>query len=372
MRRTYKYRLYPTPAQEAILDGWLYLCRKLYNACLEQRQTAWKSGRHSLSRFAQQRELPDLKDGCPEFKDLGSHVLNDVIRRVETSFQRFFKQQAGYPKFKARDRYASLTFPDRACWKLDTERKRLILAKCGSVRIRLDRPVQGVIKTVTVKRTASGRWFVCFSCDQVPAGVYPASGEAVGIDLGISALVTTSTGETLGDTHILRRQLAKLRRVQRHMARQKKGSGRRGQTKQRVAHLHEHIADSRRDMHHKVSTALVRRYGLIAHEDISPTFMLANRHLARAASDAGWTQLLRFLQYKAAEAGRDLVAVNPHNTSQACSRCGVIVPKKLSVRVHGCPRCGLALDRDHNAAINILQRAQAEPTGANLATAGVA
>ena len=360
--RTYKYRLYPTTEQAIVLDRWLWLCRQLYNACLEQRIAAYKMQRKSISRFAQQHELVDLKAGCPEFREIGSHVLYDVVHRVDISFQRFFKHGAGHPKFQGRNQYESFTLPDRAGWKLLASRIRL--TGCGEVRVRLSRPIQGIIKNVTIKRTRSGRWFVCFSCDAVPAKVYPETAAPVGLDLGLSTLVTTSDGEKLGDTRFLKRKLHKLRRAQRHVARQKRGSNRRRKSVRNLARLHERIADQRRDMHHKVSTALVQKYGLIAHEAITPAFMLANPHTARAASDAGWSQLLRFLQWKSAEAGRDLVAVDPYNTSQACSACGALVPKPLSQRTHICP-CGTVLDRDHNAALNILKLAQAGPSGAN-------
>ena len=364
MRRTYKYRLYPTAAQAVVLDRWLWLCRRLYNACLEQRIAAYQMQRKSLSRFTQNRELVDLKAGCPEFQEIGSHVLQNVVHRVDASFQRFFRKQAGYPRFQGRDRYESLTFPDIAGWKLLSTERRLRLTGCGEVKVRLDRPTQGTIKTTTIKRTRSGRWFACFSCDAVPSKAYPETAVVVGIDLGITTLVTTSDGEKLGNTHFLKRSLKKLRRSQRHIARQKRGSCRRRKGVHRLARLHERIADQRRDMHHKVSTALVTRYGLISHEAITPAFMLANPKMARAAADAGWSQLLRFLQWKSAEAGRELVAVDPYNTSQACSACGALVPKILSQRTHRCG-CGLVLDRDHNAALNILKRAQAGLSGAN-------
>ena len=369
-RRTFKYRLYPTAEQAVVLDRWLWLCRQLYNACLEQRIAAWKMQRKSLSKFTQMNELLDLKAAFPEFKEVNGQVLQNVVRRVDVSFQRFFKQGAGYPKFQDRRRYGSFAYSQNG-WRFLGDTRRLRLTGCGEVRVRLSRPIQGVIKTVTIKRSRSGRWFVCFSCDAVPAKAYPETTAPVGIDLGLTTLVTTSDGEKLGDTRCLKRNLRKLRRVQRHIARQKRGSNRRRKSVRNLARLHERIADQRRDMHHKVSTALVQRYWLIAHESITPAFMLANPKMARAASDAGWSQLLRFLQWKSAEAGRDLVAVDPYNTSQACSTCGALVPKSLKQRTHSC-RCGTVLDRDHNAALNILKLAQAGPSGANPAIARVA
>lgn len=353
MRKTFKYRIYPTPKQEKILDHWLYLCRQLYNTCLEQRQIAYKQGK-KVSKYDQMRELPTLKKEIPEYRTVGSQVLQDVIDRLEKSFQRFFNG-GGYPKFQGRNRYSSLTFK-QAGWKI--ENGRLYLTGCGAIKVKWSREIQGDIKTVTIKRTKTDKWFVCFSCDNVPPTQYPATTARVGIDLGISALATTSDGEKFENARYLKAKLKQLRRLQRQLARQKnKQSKRRQKTIRRIQRLHEKIANQRRDAHHKASTSLVRRYALIVHEDISPQFMLRNRRLAREAADVGWAQFLTFLQRKAAAAGRKVVAVNPANTSQLCSGCGQIVPKKLSDRWHLCPHCGTSLDRDHNAAINILRLA---------------
>jgi len=353
MRKTYKYRIYPTKAQAETLDRWLWLCRKLYNACLEQRQIAW-SQRRQVSKFDQMKELPGLKVGLPKYKEIGSQVLQDVIDRLDKSFQKFFAG-GGYPKFQGRYRYNSITYK-QAGWKLAND--RLVLAKCGALKVRWSREIEGDIKTVTIKRSKVGEWYVCFSCDNVPAPMYPSTTAEVGIDLGIAALAITSDGEKFENARYLKGKLRQLRRLQRHMARQKnKRSNRRRKTVRQIQRLHEKVANQRRDAQHKASTSLVRRYAKIAHEDISPQFMIHNRRLSRAAADVGWSQFLTFLQSKAAAAGRLVVAVNPAHTSQMCSGCGVIVPKKLSDRWHDCPDCGTSLDRDHNAAINILRRA---------------
>lgn len=328
------------------------LCRWLYNACLEQRQIAWQMG-HRVSKYDQMRELPNLKAEFPEYREVDAQALQDVIDRLDKSFQKFFKG-GGYPKFQGRHRYESITFKQTS-WKVKNE--RLALRGCGPIKVRWSREIEGDIKTVTVKRTKSGKWFVCFSCDNVPERVYPPTGKNVGIDLGTMNLVTTSEGKTMGDTNCLQRKLKYLRRLNRALARKKnKRSNRRRKHVQRLARLHEKIANQRREMHHKVSTTLVRENAVIAHEDISPQFMLANKHLARRAADAGWSQFLTFLQSKAAQAGRKVVAVNPRGTSQECSGCGRVVKKALHVRWHECD-CGCSLDRDHNAALNILNRA---------------
>lgn len=352
MRKTFKYRLVPTKAQEETLDRWLWLCRRLYNACLEQRQIAWQMGRR-VNKFDQMKELPVLKAELPEYREVDAQSLQDVVERLDKAFQSFFKG-GGYPKFQGRHHYNSITFKQTS-WKIKDE--RLHLRGAGPIKVRWSREIEGDIKTVTVKRTQSGKWFVAFSCDNVPERIYPATDQRIGIDLGTMNLVTTSEGKTMGDTRFLQRKLKYLRRLNRALARKpNKRSNRRRKHVKRLARLHEKIANQRRDMHHKESTKLVRENAIVVHEDISPKFMLANRHLARRASDAGWSQFLTFLQSKAAQAGRKVVAVNPRGTSQECSGCGRTVKKALHIRWHSC-ECGCSLDRDHNAAINILRRA---------------
>lgn len=352
MRKTFKYRMYPNKTQEQTLDRWLWLCRRLYNACLEQRIIAHEQHRR-ISKYDQMKELPDLKDSLPEYQEVDAQALQDVLERLDKAYQRFFKG-AGFPKFQGRQRYDSITFKQTS-WKLQEE--RLVVRGCGPLKVRWSQNVQGDIKTVTVKRTKTGKWFVCFSCDNVPAPAYPATDQTVGIDLGTMNLVTTSGGEVMGDTNCLQRKLKYMRRLNRALARKtNKRSNRRRKHVRRLARLHEKITNQRRDMHHKVSTKLVQENTIVAHEDISPQFMIHNKHLSRRAADAGWSQFLTFLQSKAAAAGRKVVAVNPRGTSQECSGCGQIVRKPLHVRWHRCD-CGCSLDRDHNAAINILKRA---------------
>lgn len=354
VRKTFKFRLYPTKEQEQTLDYWLYLCRRLYNAMLEQRIIVWQQRRKSVNFYSQKRELPNLKVEMPEYADVGSQVLQDVAERLDRSFKRFFKNGAGFPKFQGRNRYDSFTYT-QAGWKLKDG--CLLLAKCGPVKVKWSREIEGDIKTVTIKRKA-GMWFVCFSCDNVPTPAYPATDKAVGIDLGIEALATTSDGERFENAKFLKRKLKHLRRLNRKLARQKnKRSNRRKKTVRQIQRLHLKIANQRADANHKASTALVKQNSVIVREDISPKFMLANHRLAQAASDVGWSQFLTFLQSKAATAGRKVIAVNPAYTSQMCSGCGVVQKKRLSERWHGCPDCGTSLHRDHNAAINILRAA---------------
>ena len=350
MRKTFKYRLYPKPRQAETLEHWLDLCRCLYNACLEQRKVALEKHRR-ITKYDQMLELPELKREMPEYREVDAQALQDVVDRLDKAFQRFFAG-GGFPKFKGRRHYSSITFKQTS-WKLTDG--RLHIRGCGPIKVRWSREIRGTIKTVTIRRTKSGKWYVCFSCDDVPPAVYPATNKVVGIDLGLECLVTTSDGERLGDTKYLRRKLRHLRRIQRHLARQQKGSKRRAKTVRQLARQHEKISNQRMDMHHKISTKLVREYAEIHHENLNPQFMLHNRRLARTATDMAWGQFLTFLRTKAAAAGRKLVAKNPRGTSQECHACGRVVPKKLSDRWHKC-ECGVSLHRDHNAALVVLKR----------------
>lgn len=373
MRKTFRFRLFPTIGQAQTLDTWLMLCRRLYNACLEQRIAAWMKQK-SVNYYDQAKELPALKQALPEYKTVDAQALQNVVSRVERAFQAFFRRcgqgaaRKGFPKFQGRDRYSSITLSQTG-WKV--REGHLSLSRCGAIKVKWHRPLQGVIKTVTVKRTKTDKWFVCFSCDNVPAQSYPEPiRQAVGIDLGLSALAYPSEGEPFRNAQHLKNRLRYLRRLQRRLARQQEPSHRRRKTRRQVARLHERVANQRRDAHHKASSVLVRENAVVVHEDISPRFMLENHRLARAASDVGWHLFLTILHSKAAQAGRTVIAVDPRNTSQTCSSCGHVVPKELSMRVHECPHCGFRTDRDHNAALNILRRgldslrARTEPSDA--------
>ena len=204
----------------------------------------------------------------------------------------------------------------------------------------------------------NGKYYACLSCEVEP-NILPESKETVGIDLGVKHLAITSGGEFYEHPKFLRESERKLHRKQRSLSRKKNGSARRRKAVRELAREHEHIANQRRDYAHKVSRKLVNGYGLIAFENLNVQGMVKNHHLAKSIVDASWNKLVQCTTYKAEEAGRRVVLVDPKNTSQLCSNCGEIVPKKLSDRVHRCEYCGYVQDRDVNAAQNILKRALA-------------
>ena len=359
MLKTYKYRLYPNKEQQRKLNETLWLCSLVYNRCLAERREAWKNERRSLTAYDQIKQLPAWKKEGPRLNQVYSQVLQDVVRRVDKAFQAFFRrvkagEKPGYPRFKSASRYDSFTYPQSG---FQLQNGRLKLAKIGLVKIKLHRPLQGKVKTLTIHRKADG-WYACFSVEVDPV-VLPPSDKAVGVDLGLEFFATTSDGEFFPSAKYLRKSERNLKRLQRIVSRRQKGSHRRQKAVRQLAKAHVHVANQRRDMAHKIVRSLVNRYGLIAIEALNVKGMLRNHHLAKSISDAGWGLFINILKGKAAEAGRQVVEVNPRNTSQICSGCGCIVEKPLSQRWHKCSHCGTSLHRDINAAINILHRAVA-------------
>jgi putative transposase len=356
LRKTFKYKLKPTPEQERELERVLWLCRRLYNTALEQRKTAYERCGVSLSRYGQEAELKDLRAAMPEYVGIHSHILQDVLARLDKAFQAFFRriregQTPGYPRFHGRDRYNSFTYKEFGNGAtLDTG--FLVLSKIGRMAVRWSRPIEGAPKTVTMSREADG-WYVCFSCADVPIQPLPATGQETGIDLGIEAFAPVSDGTRIFNPGWYRTAERALKTAQRRVSRRKKGSNRRREAVKLLARAHLKVKRQRQDFHHKTALQLVRQNDTIYHEDLQTANMVKNHRLAKSIADAGWSQFLSILAAKAAWAGRRVVAVPPAYTSQMCSGCGVLVAKGVSVRWHSCPDCGTSLHRDHNAARNI-------------------
>jgi putative transposase len=359
IRKTYKYKLKPTPEQERMLDRTLMFCRHVYNAAIAERREAWQKCGVSVSYYQQKAELPGIKAELPEYGEVHSQVLQDVVQRVERAFQAFFRrvregQTPGYPRFHGRDRYNSFTYPQLgALGSARLDNGFLVLSKIGRLAVRWSRQLEGTPKTVTISQEADG-WYVCFSCADVPVQPLPATGQETGIDLGIEAFTTLSDGTRVFHPGWYRKAERALKTAQRRVSRRKKGSTRRRKAVALLAKAHQTVRRQRADFHHKTALALLRANDVIYHEDLQTANMVRNHHLAKSISDAGWAAFLTILSYKAACAGRSVIAVPPAYTSQICSGCGVLVSKGLSVRWHSCPECGMSLHRDHNAAQNIL------------------
>lgn len=339
----------------------LDLTRELYNAALQERRDAWRKAGKSVTLYEQMRLLGEVKAVRPEYKEVYAQVLQETLKRLDRAFQGFFSrvkrgEKAGYPRFRGRGWWDSFTFPQ--VWREGNwvgpgkplDNGKVKVPGVGHVRIKWHRPLEGVPKTLTLKRSA-GRWYAVYTCD-VPSQPLPPSEAAVGIDLGLSHFVATSEGETFAPPRAYRKAEARLKRTQRALSKKRRGSHRRRKLKNRLARQHRKVANQRKDFHHKLARHLVNRYGTIVHEDLN-TSGLARTPLAKSVLDAGWASLIAILSAKAVSAGRRVVAVRPHGTSQICPECGSIKKKELSERIHSC-ECGCVLDRDVAAAKVIL------------------
>jgi putative transposase len=362
VRKTYKEKLRPNLVQEQALDEVVWRCRTLYNTALEQRITVWQRRHISLMRYQQEAELKELRAEFPEYAAIHSHVLQDVLARLDRTYQAFFRrvqrgEKAGFPRFRGRGRYRSITFKEYGNGAT-LDNGYLVLSKIGRVKVRWSRPIEGTPKTVTISKEADG-YYVSISCADVPFHPLPATCQETGIDLGLESFATLANGSMIHTPAYYRKAEGYLRRCQRRVARRQKGSRRREKAVALLAKAHQHIRRQRQDFHHKTALALVQRYDVIAHEALQVSNLLKHHHLAKSISDAGWSAFVSILAFKAVGAGKRVVAVNPAYTSQTCSGCGVLVAKGLSVRWHQCPGCGASLHRDHNAALNILALARA-------------
>jgi putative transposase len=357
IRKTYKYKLKPTPEQARLLEHTLVLCRHVYNAAVSERREAWRMRGITVTYYQQKAELPGIKEAMPEYGEVHSQVLQDVVLRVERAFQAYFQRlregkTPGYPRFHGRNRYNSFTYPQfENGARLDNGLP--ILSKIGRIAVRWSRPLEGTPKTVAISREADG-WYACISCAEVPIHPLPPTGRETGIDVGLKVFLITADGELVENPRHYRKAGQQLRKAQRRVARRKKGSNRRRKAVALLKRKHQKIAWQRCDFHHKTALALLHQYDVIYLEDLQVRNMVRNPHLAKSISDASWGQFRTILACKAAWAGKRVIVVPPAFTTQQCSGCEEHVPKSLSVRTHVCPRCGLVLDRDENAALNIL------------------
>ncbi len=371
-QKTYKYKLKPTPGQERMLDRALMLCRHVYNAAIGERREAWQKCGVSVNYYQQKAELAGIKEAMPEYGEIYSQVLQDVVLRVDRAFQGFFSrvktgETPGHPRFQGRNRFNSFTYPqlgEHRRARLDDS--FLVLSKIGRIAVRWSRPMEGTPKTVTILREADG-WYVCFSCADVPRQPLAPTGQETGIDLGLKSFATLADGTMIHNPRCYRKAERRLKTAQRKVSRRKKGSNRRRKAVKFLAKAHLKVKRQRTDFQHKAALQFVREYDAIYHEDLQTANMLKHHHFAKSIADAGWSQFLSILHAKAAWAGRRAVAVPPAYTSQTCSGCGVMVTKGLSVRWHSCPDCGTSLHRDHNAAKNIERLGQSLQEGVALA-----
>ncbi len=354
-----QYRLKPTKAQATQLDSQLEECRCLYNHFLAARRDAWEARQESLTYHKQARTLPALKEGCADLSRVHSQVLQNVAVRIDLAFKAFLRRckagdkAPGYPRFRGYGRYNSMTFPQygNGCQMVEGMLK---LSKVGALRVVEHRPLEGTPKACTIRRSPTGKWFVTIACD-IDAQPLPTMGAAVGIAVGLLSFSTLSTGEQTPCPKFMRTDEKDLQRTQRQLAAATKGTSARSKRRRIVARVHERMVNRRTNFAHQESHRVVKRYDVIAVEDVSVNQMVHHHCLAKSIQDAAWSQFATCVSYKAAWAGRTFVAVNPAYTSQDCSGCGHRQKKTLAERTHACVCCGVTLDRDHNAALNIVR-----------------
>ncbi|HZS79126.1 MAG TPA: transposase [Ktedonobacteraceae bacterium] len=402
--KAYKYRIYTNTTTTNKLQWVLDRCRELYNAGLQERRDAYElvvkrhpgyydeetrkqlTREHTIGYYEQQRELVDVKELRPEYQEIASHVLQNVILRLKRAYDRFFRrvqngEQPGYPRFQGKNRYNSFCYPDGAGWKLEAQerpavkkgivRVNLKLTKIGTVKLHLHRNIEGTIKTLTIKREGE-HWYAIFTCEIDQPEPLPTSHEDVGIDLGVTHFAALSNGEFIDHPHYLRKAEKKLVKAHQALSRKRRGSHRRKKAVQQVVKCHRQIANQRKDFQHKASRKLVNRYQVIVFEDLQvknltkapapkqdengkyvPNGAAAKAGLNKSILDAGWSMFTAMVSVKAAWAGRTVIFVDPSKTSQICPNCGNIRKKTIDERWHSC-ECGCELDRDTASAKVIL------------------
>lgn len=357
IKRSYRFRFYPTPEQEQILARTFGCARFAYNYMLRLRSDAWMQRQERIGYHESSSALTALKK-TPEhawLNEVSSVPVQQALRHLQTAFANFFAKRARYPQFKRKDGPQSAEYTTSA-FKWDGQSLKLAkMSEPLSIRWSRQIPKAAKVTTVTVSKDAAGRHFVSLLCDDAVAAKPSAQGK-VGIDLGLTHFAILSTGEKVAAPNTFRRYEKKLAKLQHQLAKKTKGSNRRKKAKLKVARLHAKIADSRRDFLHKLSTRLINENQVIAVESLSVSNMQKNRHLSKSISDAGWSEFLRQLEYKARWYGRELIGIDRwYPSSKRCSDCGYTMPKMpLNVRQWACPECGSNHDRDVNAARNIL------------------
>lgn len=366
----YKFRAYPSKEQKTILNSQMYLCKELYNHLLEKAKEHFKDTGKTFTKYDMIKWVTKFKKEHPEYNEVYSQVLQNVPDRLSKAYKNFFrrakekrngkKQKVGFPRF--RSFVSSLTYPQSG---FKIERKRIELSKIGRINFVNHRKIGGKIKTLSIKKTKSGEWYITIFVEKEDILPFTNGKQPIGIDLGISNYGTLSDGNVFNNAEITKTQRKSLRRLQQRISRKKKGSANRRKAVRRLAKYSEYISRIREDHLHKLSHDLVNSYSFIAYEELKVANMVKNHHLAKSISESSWSNFTQMLQYKAESAGCVAMGVNPKNTSKICNECGNIQEMPLSKRTFNCENCGMSMDRDLNAAKNILKRATEGHSGSN-------
>ena len=350
MLKAFKYKINPTPEQSVLLNKHIGSSRFVYNIALETKTMAWAGNRVNLNCFDLIKQLPDLKKECEWLKEINSQSLQAPIRNLDNAFTRFFKGQGNFPKFKKKSNGGSFNVPQ----SVSLDNGKLIIPKFKKgIDIVLHRPIKGEIRQATISRTPSGKYFVSILCEtgeKLKPKAKVEENTTVGIDLGIKTYLVSSDGKEFDNPKYLRKAQSKLKYVQRKYSKYK---GKR--TKQKLAILHEKVANKRKDFLHKTSSQLIKNHDSLAIEDLAVSNMVKNHKLAQAIQDVSWSTFVTMLEYKADWYGKNILKIGRFEpSSKLCSCCGSINRElTLKDREWTCSNCNSLLDRDVNASINI-------------------
>ena len=364
--KAYKYRIYPSKAQAIEINNQIEFCRVTHNKLLALKNLAHKQYNVSLGR----KHLYSEVKGTTETH---SQVVQNVADRVDKGFKNFFRRvktnarKKGFPRFKKFGTNKSITMPQVNNPK--NIGKKTFFPKIGELNTKYHRPITGIAKTLTIKKTKTNKYFVTVVCANPTSNNKTTTSKEIGLDLGLNNFIATSDNEFVEHPKPLKYFTKKRQRINRNFSKTMKQSNNRDKARIKIALVDEKISNIRNDFAWKTSNDLVKRYGLICVEDLSIQNMVKNHRLAKAINDVSWGNFLEKLDYMAESAGSKVIKVNPRYTSQKCSNCGAIVKKSLAVRTHKC-KCGLVLDRDVNASLNILElgRLEVKPVGDKTST----
>lgn len=363
MEYSYKFRIYPTREQENLIQRTFGCCRFVYNYYLAMRSAAYNERKENINYVACSNNMTALKKELVWLNEVDATALQSSLRNLDNAYKNFFRRVKnqekpyGHPRFKSKRNRRKSYISKRVGKNIAIVGNTVKLPKLGYVECRVSKTVEGRILSATVSQTPTGKYYVSLCCTDVDIEPLPSTGAVIGVDLGIKALATTSDFESYANNKHLNENDKKLRRAARRLSRKQKGSHNREKARIRKARIEEHIANQRRDDIQKATTDLVRKYDVICIENLKTKGMMKNHKLARAVGDASFFEFRRELEYKAAWYGRAISVIDMfYPSSQLCHVCGHRTPetKNLGVREWTCPACGIHHDRDHNAAINIL------------------